>query len=222
MIHIHRYQQPGSRHLLRPAEQLLSGLCPEDVIVFWKTAGPSQWFVRNPDFDRTFRERFLQAHLAAASGMLSHWETSPLGALALILLLDRFPRRAFRGTARMYATDPLARRYASQAVDGALDLRIADDLRQFFYLPYSHSEVLADQERALALASELGEDARRITAARREVVLRFGRFPHRNAVLGRTSTPLELAFLASLAAAVAAASPAGTVNPAADRPAPVR
>lgn len=219
MIHIHRYQPPKDRHVLRTADPLPSGLRPEDVIVFWKTAGPAQWFARNPDFDRTFRDRFLQAHLAAASGALALWTATPLGALALVLLLDRFPRHAFRGTPRMYATDPHARRTAAQAVDGGLDMRIADDLRQFFYLPFSHSEALADQDRALALVATLGDDARRITAARREVVLRFGRFPHRNAVLGRASTPLELAFLASLATATAAARP---VIASPDTPAPAR
>jgi uncharacterized protein (DUF924 family) len=166
-----------------------------EVIDFWVEAGPGLWFAKDPDFDRRFRERFLALHEAAAHGELTHWRTAPEGALALILLLDQFPRNAFRGTPRMYATDAAAREIAGAAVDADYDQRFPPELRTFFYLPFAHSESLADQERSVALNLGLGEP--NISHARRHhgIVLRFGRFPHRNPILGRPMRPEEQQFL---------------------------
>ena len=165
------------------------------VVAFWRTAGPPRWFAKNAEFDRDFRERFHDLHFAAAARRCDGWLASAEGALALVLLLDQYPRNSFRGTGHMYATDPLARRFATQAIDAGLDQQVTPDLRLFFYLPLSHSEDLAAQERALALNVPLGEPARSHAQEHRDVVARFGRFPHRNAMLGRETTVDEAAFL---------------------------
>lgn len=167
-----------------------------DVISFWQAAGPTRWFRSDTDFDRRFRESFLGAHEAAALGELDDWAASPEGALALVLLLDQFPRNAFRGTARVYATDARARRIADAAVRAGHDRAVPQELRQFFYLPFMHSEDPADQERCVALNEAAGGESLRWAKHHRDVVLRFGRFPHRNAVLGRPGTPEEERFLA--------------------------
>jgi uncharacterized protein (DUF924 family) len=112
------------------------------------------------------------------------------------LLLDQYPRNSFRGTAHMYATDPLARMFARQALDAGLDQQVDKELRLFFYLPLSHAEHLPDQERALALNRALGEPFRSHAQGHLDIVARFGRFPHRNALLGRETTAAEQAFLA--------------------------
>ncbi len=167
---------------------------PEDVVGFWRAAGMEKWFGKDPAFDRDFRERFLALHERAAAGELEAWNASPEGALALMILLDQFPRNAFRDTPRMYATDALARRYADAAVSAQLDRQVELDLRRFFYLPFSHSESLVDQERSVTLHEErLGSLAR--SAHHRDIIRRFGRFPHRNAILGRTSSAEERAYL---------------------------
>lgn len=169
---------------------------PEDVLRFWRDAGPGRWFRRDDAFDAEFRRRFLAAHEAAAAGGLHAWMQTPHGALALVLLLDQFPRNAFRGTARVYATDAQARDAADAAIARGFDRQVEDGLRRFFYLPFMHSESLVDQERCVALNEGAGPDALRWARHHRDVVARFGRFPHRNAVLGRTSTPEEERFMA--------------------------
>ena len=166
-----------------------------EVVAFWRQAGPSMWFAKEADFDRRFREAFLGAHEAAARGDLDHWMTTPEGALALLLLLDQFPRNAFRGTPRMYATDTSARRIATAAVDAGHDQAMSADLRTFFYLPFGHSEDLADQERSVALCAPLGSPDSAHSERHRDIVKRFGRFPHRNPILGRNMTAEEQEFL---------------------------
>jgi uncharacterized protein (DUF924 family) len=166
-----------------------------DVVAFWRQAGPSMWFAKDADFDRRFREAFLSEHEAAARGDLGHWMTMPEGALALLLLLDQFPRNAFRGTPRMYATDSAARRIAAAAIDAGHDRKTPSDLRLFFYLPLAHSEDLADQERSVALCRHLGPPSSANSERHRDIVRRFGRFPHRNPILGRNMTPEEQEFL---------------------------
>ncbi len=166
-----------------------------ELVEFWRQAGPSMWFARDADFDRRFRERFLDAHGAAARGDFDHWLTTPEGALALTLLLDQFPRNAFRGTPRMYATDAAARRVAAAAVDAGHDQAMPPELRRFFYLPFAHSEDLADQDRSVALCGPLGSPDSAHSERHRDIVKRFGRFPHRNPILGRTMTPEEQDFL---------------------------
>ena len=169
---------------------------PAQVVGFWRDAGPSRWFRRDAAFDARFRELFLPAHEAAAAGRLAGWRDSPEGALALLLLLDQFPRNVFRGTPRVYAPDEPARAIADAAVRAGFDRQVEAELRQFFYLPFMHSEALDDLERCVALNSELGGEPLRWARHHRDVVARFGRFPHRNAVLGRESTPEEERFLA--------------------------
>lgn len=163
---------------------------PGAVVAFWREAGPALWFAKDAGFDRAFRERFAAEHEAARRGRLAAWEAAAEGALALVLLLDQYPRNAFRGTPRMYATDEAARGVARGAL-AALD----PPMRLFLVLPFGHSEDPADQERAVALAAGLPPPSPERARHHRDLVRRFGRFPHRNAILGRASTPEERAFL---------------------------
>jgi uncharacterized protein (DUF924 family) len=175
----------------------LSGAEAREVFDFWREAGPALWFATDAAFDARFRERFLADHEAAARGDLEHWMATPEGALALVVLLDQFPRNAFRGTARMYDTDALARRAASHAFAAGYDQRLPPELRKFFVLPFAHSEDLADQERSVALARRTGPDDLAHAEHHRDIVQRFGRFPHRNRILGRKTTPAEQQYLDS-------------------------
>lgn len=168
---------------------------PHPVLAFWTGAGPGRWFDRDPAFDAAFRDRFLAEHLAAARRERDGLMADAEGALALLLLLDQFPRNAFRGTAHMYATDPLARAFAEAALASGHDRRAAPALRLFFYLPFAHSEALADQDRSVALNAALGAPWHGHAEGHRDIIRRFGRFPHRNAMLGRATTAEEQAFL---------------------------
>lgn len=172
-----------------------NGFAPADIVEFWRAAGPNLWFAKDPDFDRAFRDRFLQQHEAAARGALAAWMARPEGALALLLLLDQFPRNAFRGTPRMYATDVLARQTAERAIAAGHDQAIEPELRLFVYLPFAHSETFADQERSVALVRRLGQPHLSHAEGHRDIVRTFGRFPHRNPILGRVMTPDEQQFL---------------------------
>jgi uncharacterized protein (DUF924 family) len=168
----------------------------QDVTAFWRAAGPEKWFHKDAGFDREITMRFLAAHEAAAAGELADFEATPEGALALLLLLDQFPRNMFRGSARAFASDPLARAVAERAITHGFDTAAASAERIFFYLPFMHSEHLADQERSLALVRRLGDaENEKYAEIHADIVRRFGRFPHRNAVLGRATTPPEQAFL---------------------------
>jgi uncharacterized protein (DUF924 family) len=165
------------------------------VVAFWKAAGPAQWFAKDAEFDRRFRERFLLDHESAARGELMQWQSTAEGALALVILLDQFPRNAFRDTPRMYDTDAMARKVANTAFAAGYDRLIPQELRKFFILPFAHSEELADQERSVALARQSGADDLAHAEHHRDIVRRFGRFPHRNRILGRESTPAEKQYL---------------------------
>jgi uncharacterized protein (DUF924 family) len=167
------------------------------IIDFWRYAGPSRWFTKNPAFDAEFRAHFLREHEVAARGRLNEWEDGALGALALVILLDQFPRNAFRATPRMYATDAQARQVTSRAISAGFDMSAPSDLRFFFYLPLAHSEDLADQDRSVELARALGTDYQKHAIEHRDIIQRFGRFPHRNEILGRTTTDEERRFLES-------------------------
>jgi uncharacterized protein (DUF924 family) len=167
----------------------------DDVVSFWRDAGPSRWYRKDEAFDRAFRERFLATHEAAARGDLDAWPASPEGALALCILLDQFPRNAFRGSPRMFATDAKAREVAHSALASRFDRQVDDALRQFFAMPFMHSEDPADQELCVRLAGELPTDTLRYAEEHRDIIARFGRFPHRNAVLGRATTAEEQRFL---------------------------
>lgn len=167
---------------------------PDDVVAWWRGA-KADWFSKDPGFDRRFRERFLDLHLAAAAGELQRWTDTPEGTLALLILLDQFPRNAFRGTARMYATDPPALGIARRAVEAGHMARVPVELRLFFCLPFAHSENEADQAISVALHARLGQPLLSHAERHCDIVRRFGRFPHRNPLLGRTTTPDEQAFL---------------------------
>lgn len=169
---------------------------PADLVSFWREAGHPKWFGKDDAFDAEIRRRFLATHEAAAAGRLAHWEAAPEGALALLLALDQFPRNLFRGDARIYATDPQARAVAVRALDRGFDREVEPALRAFFYLPFMHSEDLADQERCVALYRAAGDaDGLKWAEHHADIVRRFGRFPHRNVLLGRATTPEEQAFL---------------------------
>ena len=171
---------------------------PSDVIAFWQSAGPDKWFKKSDAFDADIRMRFLATHEAAAAGRLAEWEATPEGALALVIVLDQFPRNMFRGDARTFAADPVARAIADRAIAKGFDAKVPTELRNFFYLPFEHSETLADQERCVALNRANGSaDDLKWAELHADIIRRFGRFPHRNAVLGRASTADELAFLDS-------------------------
>ena len=167
----------------------------DEVVAFWRDAGPDRWFAQDPAFDARFRECFLALHERAADGALDAWVDSADSALALVVLLDQFPRNAFRGSARMYATDAKSRAAAMRIVDAGIDRSIDADLRLFCYLPFAHSEDLADQARSVALMRSLGAEALAHAEGHRDIVRRFGRFPHRNALLGRATTVAEQRFL---------------------------
>lgn len=166
-----------------------------EVVAFWREAGPERWFAKSSEFDQRFRGRFLALHEAAARGELPSWLANPESALALCLLLDQFPRNAFRGTPRMYATDAMARSVADSAIHCGHDRAIEPALALFMYLPFGHSEDLADQQRSVELSRRLGQPSLAHAEGHRDIVRRFGRFPHRNPILGRTMSPEEQRFL---------------------------
>jgi len=173
-------------------------LNPEEVLDFWRQAGPERWFVKDEAFDAQIRSRFASFYEAAVRGGLDRWAAQAQGALALVIVLDQFPRNMFRGQARAWAADDRARAVAAAALAAGHDRRCEARLRQFFYLPFMHSERLADQDRCVRLYEALGDEAQLAYAREHHAIIaRFGRFPHRNAVLGRTSSGEEEAFLAS-------------------------
>ncbi|HEX2198044.1 MAG TPA: DUF924 family protein [Burkholderiales bacterium] len=179
---------------------------PDEVLLFW-FGGPAErgkrrkrWFEKSDAVDRDVRERFMAAYEKAAAGALAAWQDAPHRCLALILLLDQFPRHMFRGSPRAFAADPLALAAARHAVARGYDRALLPVERLFVYLPFEHSESLEDQLQACELtrpleAFEETADAYRYALAHRDIIQRFGRFPHRNAILGRPSTPEEIEFL---------------------------
>ena len=158
------------------------------------------WFKKDEAFDERIRAGFTADYERAAAGEYDMLTTTPLGALAVTIVLDQFPRNMFRGTPRMYATDARAMEIARTAIAAGFDARLSVVERKFFYLPFEHSEDIADQRRCLALMEAIEDDPDKemsVEWMRKHLVIieRFGRFPHRNAILGRASTPEELAFL---------------------------
>jgi uncharacterized protein (DUF924 family) len=167
-----------------------------DIVSFWREAGSERWFKKDVGFDDEIRRRFLTSYEAAATGTFAGWENTAAGALALLILLDQFPRNMFRGQARAFATDPLARAVAAGAIVRGFDSQVPAEMRGFFYVPFEHSEDLADQERGIALYQAAGDaDGLKWAALHADIIRRFGRFPHRNPALGRITTPEEQAFL---------------------------
>ena len=169
----------------------------EAVIAFWFAPGlDERWFVADPAFDAEIRERFQPLVERAAAGDCDDWIGSPRGALALCLLLDQFPRNIWRGSPLAYACDAKAREVSRAVIAAGLDRQLPAQQRPFLYLPFEHSEDLADQERCVALMHDLDDEELLDYARRhRDIVARFGRFPHRNVVLGRESTAEEVEFL---------------------------
>jgi uncharacterized protein (DUF924 family) len=169
---------------------------PNDVLGFWRQAGPEKWFSHKPTFDESIRLKFEPVHHRAARGEYDAWADSPAGALALLILLDQFPRNLYRGSGHAFATDSKARSFARASVEAGFHSRVEPEMQQFFVLPFEHSEDLADQDYAITLAVELGDpNCLKWAQIHRDIIVRFGRFPHRNAVLGRKTTPEEQAFL---------------------------
>ena len=173
-----------------------------DVVKFWIEAGSKRWFKRDAAFDAAIRQGFEAAHHQAARGAHDAWAETAEGALALLLLLDQFPRNLYRGSAHAFATDPLARKIAAAAVASGHDHASDLSLRAFFYMPFEHSEDSADQARAIGLFTALAEaggdpDYLRWATLHADIIARFGRFPHRNMSLARHSTPEEVEFLKS-------------------------
>ena len=167
-----------------------------EVLAFWLEAGPDKWFKKDDAFDQEIAERFGDTHTAAARGELDGWADSAEGAMSLILVLDQFSRNMFRDDPRAFAQDAHATRLAHDAIAKGFDQTYALPVRRFMYMPFMHSEDLADQERCIALCEAIGdEEGVKYGKIHADIIRRFGRFPHRNKVLGRTSLPEEQAFL---------------------------
>lgn len=183
-------------------------MAPDAVLDFWFGAPPEGvtperrklWFGKSADTDALIRERFGNLHGQARSGDLTHWRAKARSCLAYVIVTDQFPRNLFRGTPDAFATDALALSAARSAIEAGFDRSLTPVERAFLYLPFEHSEDLADQDRAVALFDALRQEPgmdgfHDYAVAHRRIVARFGRFPHRNEILGRASTPEERAFL---------------------------
>lgn len=166
------------------------------VVSFWRDAGPDKWWDKDDAFDHLVRSRFLPLHETAARGELAEWEASAEGALALVLLLDQFPRNMFRGSPHAFATDPLAQAVAERAIARGFDAETDEAMRMFFYMPFMHSEILDHQHRCVALMAAMADSGLgKFAAIHRDIIAKFGRFPHRNRALGRLTTMAEQEFL---------------------------
>ena len=171
-------------------------ITPSGILAFWRKAGREHWYEHDDAFDAEIRRRFLALWQKAAGGELTSWEASDDGALALVIVLDQFPRNMFRGTPQAFASDARARDVARRAIAKAVDRRVDPVLLEFLYLPFMHSEYLADQLRCIELSREAGlAENTKWAEHHAEIIRRFGRFPHRNRILGRATTPEEQAFL---------------------------
>ena len=179
----------------------------EELLAFWfAERSRTLWFERDEAFDEEIRARFAGLLADGASGALARWEETPSAALALVILLDQFPRNMHRGRAEAFACDPLARAIAGRAIERGFDAMVHHDWRPFFYLPFEHSEDPAEQDRSVALFQAWAEAAPEAERQKcleqcewvlrhQEIIQRFGRFPHRNPALGRETTAEEEAFL---------------------------
>jgi uncharacterized protein (DUF924 family) len=171
---------------------------PAEILAFWRAAGRQRWYQRDDTFDANVRSRFLELWRKAAAGELSSWETTDDGALALVIVLDQFPRNMFRGDIRTYSSDALARDVVSRAIARGADMRVEPALLEFLYMPFMHSEHLADQLRCVELFRKAGHaDNLKYAEDHADIIRRFGRFPHRNRILRRATTPEEQGFLDS-------------------------
>lgn len=166
-----------------------------EVLRFWFEEHHKDWFVKNPAFDAEIGKRFLALHEAAAAGQLAHWADDPHACLALVIVLDQFPRNMFRGDARAFATDAQALAAARVILERGWNKAMSQPQQLFAYLPLEHSESLPDQILCCGLMQDFDAEQLRYAIRHREIIERFGRFPHRNAALGRASTAAELEFL---------------------------
>jgi len=174
----------------------MSNLAATEIVSFWREAGPVRWWEKNDEFDGLVRSTFLPLHEAAARGELAAWEDSPEGALALVILLDQFPRNMFRRSPHAFATDPLAHAVAERAILRDFDAAIDQEMRMFFYMPFMHSEILLHQDRCVELMAAMPDGGwEKFAAVHRDIIAKFGRFPHRNSALGRATTAAEQDFL---------------------------
>ncbi len=167
------------------------------VAAFWQEAGPEAWYKQDDAFDQAIRDRFLPSWDAAHAGKLSSWACGPEGALGFIILTDQFPRNMFRNDPRAFATDALAKKAACYAIDRDWDKKTPEPERQFFYMPFMHSERLTDQDHCVRLIAERMTTGNNLLHARahREIIRQFNRFTYRNAAIGRTNTAAEETFL---------------------------
>ena len=170
---------------------------PEEVLRFWfEECCSNDWFRSTPALDEEMRRRFRDTHLMLAAGVPDHWHVDPASRLAAIIVLDQFPRNIYRGTPLAFATDGLARQEAEAALACGADRDMTVEQRTFMYIPFEHSETLGDQERSVSLFRSIGDEQYAEAAIRHhELIAAYGRFPHRNAMLGRTSTEAELIYL---------------------------
>lgn len=169
------------------------------ILDFWfSEAVQSHWFNATPEFDARLRDTYEETWEAARQGQLKDWEATPEGALALVIVLDQFPLNMFRGRAESFSTEALARQVAERAIARDFDKSLSAQQKFMLYLPYMHSESLDDQARSVALFEAAGlTDSLKWARHHHDIVRRFGRFPHRNAILGRTSRPEEVSWLDS-------------------------
>lgn len=168
-----------------------------EILAFWRGLGPAGWYAVDAAVDQGIRDRFAPAWQAARLGAHGDWGGTAEGALAYLILTDQFPRNMHRGSALAFATDGIALAAAGRAIDAGLDRQIDGPARQFIYLPFMHSEILADQDRSVALFHAWQAEGGNLphAEAHRDVIRQFGRFPYRNAALGRATTADEQAFL---------------------------
>ncbi len=168
-----------------------------EVLDYWSALGNEGWWVKNEDVDQEIVTRFGEAHAKACKGELDHWTETADGALALIIILDQFSRNMFRGSSKSFSQDAQALTVTRQAIANGMDKNVRADLKVFFYLPFEHSETIAEQEQSVLYQYSIADNPEALRAAleHRQIIQRFARFPHRNAVLGRHTTPAEQAYL---------------------------
>lgn len=178
----------------------MSDVAAHDVVEFWLTAGPKKWFSKDDAFDAEIASRFGDAVVAAGEGRYADWAATPEGALALVILMDQFPRNLHRGSAKAFSYDAQALVVTRQAIADGHDMATSEEDRSWFYMPFMHSEELADQERCIELVRERlpkAESTLKFAILHRDLIARFGRFPHRNVLFGRESTQEEENYLSS-------------------------
>lgn len=175
----------------------MAQVTPQEILDFWfSEKTEAHWFVRSDDLDQEIKQRFSAVYEQAVEGALAGWKADAESALALTIIFDQFPRNIFRGSPKAFASDPLACALSKYALEHDYDMAVDEKARQFFYLPLMHSEAVEDQEHCVKLYKALGNDfALGFAREHRDIVKEFGRFPHRNAVLGRQNTPEETEFL---------------------------